>query len=562
AHIFKHAILQEVVYGSLLFAQRQELHRAVAEWYETAHPLDLEPFYPLLAHHWESAQAPVQALTYFERAGEQAHRSYANREAVTFFTKALAALDTEPPGSDAAARRVHRLRQVRAHRRLSEAQMALGDTAEGAAHIRSALVLLGHPEPTGVPRLLASFLGAMTRQMAHRLVPRLALREEPADRAERTEMAHLMYGIMQAYYYSGNVAGALVANFRSLNMAESAMAGGELAPEVARGFGNVGAVIRSALGLQRLSARYFERARAVAGLHLPSLAYLDQIEGMILIGAGELDRADAPLARARATFEELGDRRSLEQVVFIRAGWHWLRGEFPPVLELMDANLESARRREDLQSEVLSLAQRALGLIALDRLAPAMTDLERSRWLRGEGSLTAERIFSTGLLALARARQGDAAGAATALDEVRDLLGRVPPNHVAIEGYAGAAEAALLLLETGAVERERGLGWARAALKSLGVAAARLSPVYRSRLLTLRARLDDLTGRRRAAMAGLTQALASATADLRYDEARALAELAMRDGPGAEHAGRARTRLEQIGAAWDLKRLERALTSS
>ena len=103
AYIFKHAILQEVVYGSLLFAQRHELHRAVAEWYESAFPLDLEPFYPLLAHHWESAQAPVQALAYFERAGEQAHRSYANREAVTFFTKALAALAAEPPGADPAA---------------------------------------------------------------------------------------------------------------------------------------------------------------------------------------------------------------------------------------------------------------------------------------------------------------------------------------------------------------------------------------------------------------------------------------------------------------------------
>ena len=39
-HIFKHAITREVAYGTMLFAQRRELHRRVAEWYEAHYDLD------------------------------------------------------------------------------------------------------------------------------------------------------------------------------------------------------------------------------------------------------------------------------------------------------------------------------------------------------------------------------------------------------------------------------------------------------------------------------------------------------------------------------------------
>lgn len=568
AYIFKHAIMQEVVYGSLLFAQRQELHRAVAEWFEAAYQPDLEPFYPLLAHHWESAQAPVQALAYFERAGEQSHRSFANREAVGFFTKALAALAAEPPTPDAAAVRGHRLRRIRALRRLGQAEMALGDTAESTVHIRNAMVLLGHPEPVGVPRLLASLLGAMVRQSLHRLAPRLVLRRAPPNSAERVELAHLWFGIMQAYYYTGNVPGALIANFRSLNLAESAMAGAELAPEVARGLGNVGAIIRSALGLREMAARYFERARATARSvgHLPSLAYLDKIESMIFISSGDLHLAHPTLERSLALHEELGDKRGWEETHFVRANWHFLRGDMAPILGLVEASLESGRRREDLQSEVLSLCQRGQVLIVLNRLDAAIADLERSRWLRGEGGLEGERICSTGLLALARARRGEVPAAAAALDEVVELVSRVPANFVAIDGYAGAAEAALLLMESGAVPREQGMRWAGAALTQLGTVVRRLAPVHRSRLLTLEARRDSLLGRRRSAVRGFRRALATAAArGMRYDEARAAAELAILTAPGParqEYAARAGALLQQIGADWDLARLSGSLTSS
>ena len=40
----------------MLFTQRKQLHRTVAEWYETTHAGDLSPYYPLLAHHYSQAE--------------------------------------------------------------------------------------------------------------------------------------------------------------------------------------------------------------------------------------------------------------------------------------------------------------------------------------------------------------------------------------------------------------------------------------------------------------------------------------------------------------------------
>ncbi len=90
SYIFKHTITQDVVYNLMLFAQRRQLHRAVAEWYEVAsesaelsvlsadltyEPAQhskLAPYYPLLAYRWGKAGVTAKALDYLEKAGRRA----------------------------------------------------------------------------------------------------------------------------------------------------------------------------------------------------------------------------------------------------------------------------------------------------------------------------------------------------------------------------------------------------------------------------------------------------------------------------------------------------------
>jgi class 3 adenylate cyclase/CheY-like chemotaxis protein len=90
AYAFSDSLTQELAYNLLLFAQRRQLHRAVAEWYEHSYADNLGPFYPLLAHHWGRAEDPTKTIAYLERAGEQARQQGAYQEAAHYFHESLA----------------------------------------------------------------------------------------------------------------------------------------------------------------------------------------------------------------------------------------------------------------------------------------------------------------------------------------------------------------------------------------------------------------------------------------------------------------------------------------
>ena len=100
AYIFKHIITQDVAYNLMLFAQRRQLHQAVAEWYEQTYMEDLSPFYPLLAHHWSKAEVSAKAVDYLIRAGDAAAGLYAYAEARLHYANALELLARLPDAAD------------------------------------------------------------------------------------------------------------------------------------------------------------------------------------------------------------------------------------------------------------------------------------------------------------------------------------------------------------------------------------------------------------------------------------------------------------------------------
>jgi class 3 adenylate cyclase/tetratricopeptide (TPR) repeat protein len=92
AYIFKHAITQDVAYNLMLFAQRRQLHQAVAEWYERVPLDDRSSYIQLLAHHWLMADQPEKAIGYLSQAAKQAARVGANAEAKALYLQALDSL--------------------------------------------------------------------------------------------------------------------------------------------------------------------------------------------------------------------------------------------------------------------------------------------------------------------------------------------------------------------------------------------------------------------------------------------------------------------------------------
>ena len=94
-YMFKHIITQEVAYGLMLHSQRRQIHESLALWYERSYE-ELSGFYAILAHHWSQTLVAEKAIFYLEKAGEQAVRSHALREAVQFFSEALEWLASLP----------------------------------------------------------------------------------------------------------------------------------------------------------------------------------------------------------------------------------------------------------------------------------------------------------------------------------------------------------------------------------------------------------------------------------------------------------------------------------
>jgi class 3 adenylate cyclase len=90
AYAFADALIQEIAYSRLLFAQRRQLHRAVAEWYERTCASDLAAHYPLMVQHWSKAEDVAKTMQYLERAGEHSRQCGDYQEALRYFNQSLA----------------------------------------------------------------------------------------------------------------------------------------------------------------------------------------------------------------------------------------------------------------------------------------------------------------------------------------------------------------------------------------------------------------------------------------------------------------------------------------
>jgi predicted ATPase len=93
-YLFKHALVQDIAYQSLLKSRRHQLHEQVAQVLAEQFPETVESQPELVAHHYTEAGLVEQAIPYWQQAGERANQSSAYTEAVGHLTKELALLKT------------------------------------------------------------------------------------------------------------------------------------------------------------------------------------------------------------------------------------------------------------------------------------------------------------------------------------------------------------------------------------------------------------------------------------------------------------------------------------
>jgi class 3 adenylate cyclase/predicted ATPase len=93
-YTFKHALVQDTAYGSLVRSKRQQLHSKIADALEEHFPQTVQTQPELMAHHLEQAGLIERAIDFLLKAGKRSVERSANPEAIRHLTRALDLLES------------------------------------------------------------------------------------------------------------------------------------------------------------------------------------------------------------------------------------------------------------------------------------------------------------------------------------------------------------------------------------------------------------------------------------------------------------------------------------
>ena len=164
-YTFKHALIQDAAYQSLLKSTRQQYHQRIGQMLEELFPETVAAQPELLAHHCTEAGLIAQAVGYWQRAGQQASDRSAYLEAVSHFTTGIELLKTLPETS------AHTQHALTLHIALGAAlQIAKGNAAPEVEHAYTqarALCQQAGETPQLVPVLFGLWRYYFTRAQLH-----------------------------------------------------------------------------------------------------------------------------------------------------------------------------------------------------------------------------------------------------------------------------------------------------------------------------------------------------------------------------------------------------------
>lgn len=391
-YLFRHALVQEVVYASLLKADRRRLHRAVGDAVEQIYVGRLEGLAAALGLHFERAGEEERALKYYTQAGRAALASYANQEAESHHRSALALPCTDAQRADLLSglgealfgqsrfgEAIEVWREgialyrtlgdsgalARLYARSARAAWYGGDTPKGLALCQEGLAAVeGVPESPQIAQLVHE----AARAFHFNGVPDQALRlcRQALEMAERLGAVEVQADALATLGVLPDQPPeeAVVALNRAVDLAESA----GLLHIATRAHHNMGVVQASLLGNGRVARQHNLRAAEIArqrGVVQEEIFSLVSAAGLSL-SLGELTAAEGMLKELETLVRAMPDPGPGQlSLLALEAALLTYRGEFGEALRLWRRCQEEARRRGDLQT--LLEASANLGAAFLER---------------------------------------------------------------------------------------------------------------------------------------------------------------------------------------------------
>jgi tetratricopeptide (TPR) repeat protein len=151
-YLFRHALVQDAAYGSLLKQERRELHGRVGEALEALYPERKDELAPVLAMHFEQAGEADKAIDYFAAGAQHALRQNAIQEAYGAFDQAATLIEQEADESGLEPAEAARRRRRRAEVEVGRAEAGYSFVAPEVSFARLEQALQG-VERVGDPEL-------------------------------------------------------------------------------------------------------------------------------------------------------------------------------------------------------------------------------------------------------------------------------------------------------------------------------------------------------------------------------------------------------------------------
>ncbi len=336
-YLFRHTLVQEAAYHSLVKRDRAHLHRSVGETLERMYPDRAGELAALLAKHFDEAGDDERALKYFALAGEAAAAVYANAEAVMHYTRALEIARRSGASSPVLRRLYHgigRALELSAHddrALLTYGEMEvtareLGDRAmELAAQVALATVYL---KPASVRDLDKG------RALAEHT---LALAREWGDRESE---ATSLWNLMQYYKWAGRMGEAMAYGEQALTLARELNLREQLAyvlNDISSTYGISGQIQRARTLLEE--ARQLWRELGVLNMLADSLASSAEMHVL----AGEYDQALALSREALSVSQTIGNVWNQSYSWFMIDLAYLDRGEMAKAIEVAEECQRLAR---------------------------------------------------------------------------------------------------------------------------------------------------------------------------------------------------------------------------
>lgn len=556
-YMFKHALAQETIYASILQQTRKDMHGRVARAIESRFADRLQELYATLSYHYLRAEDLPKAESYSFRAGEEAARAGASREALQHFREA-ARLDAELHGENGDP--AHR---ERIEKNIGLALMNGGQLPESLAHFDRALLHLGERPIEGTiatQRKFALDLAAVVAELFLAHPRRYRRRGRDADR----EFFEILNARARASVTSDprrifydNIGGV-----RRMNQIDPR----SFTPACAMYAVAGGMFCFSGLSMG-IARRFLARAQACRNARRPGDAFdCRSLEFTI----NYLD--------GRWQDEDIIEPPFLDEA--IRSGLFW---DVQNYLGLACDRLQRQGRFDDAERHFARLAElrdvyefsfagtnhdgeRAMCHLERRDLDAALSAVERYLVGREEYAL---RVLALGTKAKILSHAGEDAGADAALAEAETILARsdvIPPWH------ASASALARLQHDVSAVARPGGDrdGRLRQRARKSRTRALRLTRTVasqRTEVLRLAGTLAWHEGDARGAHRWWSESMRFGTAlGARPELARTWAEVARRlphdaeigGATAGEHASRARATFVELRLGWDLAELAQA----